>query len=283
MEILSLPTCDEFPVRADIHAAPGDRVVILCHGFKGHRRWGFIPRLAHALREAGITAIAMDFSLNGRLAPGSAEPQTDDAGFPAPEAFRRNTVARECDDLRRVVAWVRGGGDGRFPPGVAPGLWGHSRGGVVATLVALDDDAIPALVTWSTPAHPDFYTGAQKARWRESGAVEFTDTESKTPLAIDVGYLDDLEAHALEYDLAARAPGLAAPHLVVHGEQDMVIPVAEAARLVARPEAAGADKRLLRLATGHTFGYEGRGEALERATRETVEWFDRYLSPRESS
>jgi pimeloyl-ACP methyl ester carboxylesterase len=274
VETHSIVTLDDHPVVADIYPAGGDRVVVMCHGFKGHRRWGFIPRVAESLRDAGITAVAMDFSLNGRIAPGATEPE---GGFPDPEAFRRNTVARERDDLRRAIDWARK----HFPPGITVGLWGHSRGGVAAMLAALDDPSIPALVTWSTAAHPDFYTAAQKARWREAGAMDFTDADSKTALSIDVAYLDDLETHAREYALADRAGDLAAAHLIVHGEHDLVIPVADAERLAGAPRQA--DKELLRLPTGHTFGYEGGGDALERATEATVEWCRERLPSPESS
>lgn len=274
-----VPSLDAYSIPVDLYlpdAAPPERVVVMCHGFKGHRRWGFIPHLAASLVDAGIAALAMDFSLNGHHAAGSAD-ATD--AFPAPDAFRANTIAREHDDLARAIAWVRAGGPGRFGAPVV-GLWGHSRGGVAAILAALDDPAVPALVTWSTAAHPDFYSDHQKARWREQGAYEFTDTATGTPLALDVAYLDDLERHAGVYALAERASALRAAHLIVHGEQDMVIPIDDAVRLY-DTEGMAADKKLIRLATGHTFGYEGGdappSEAQAIATRKTVEWFDEYL------
>lgn len=272
-----MPSIDDHSIPLDLYPAAGrGRVVVMCHGFKGHRRWGFIPGLAARLTDAGIAAVAMDFSLNGHHAAGAADALD---AFPDPAAFRANTLARERDDLDRVIAWARDGGAGRLARGAAVGLWGHSRGGVAALLAALDDDEIPALVTWSTAAHPDFYTDHQKARWRERGAYEFTDAATGTELAIGVAYLEDLERHTADYALADRARALRAAHLIVHGERDMVIPIDDAMRLYGTPGKA-ADKQLLRLATGHTFGYEegaGPSEALTVAERRTVEWFDEYL------
>jgi dienelactone hydrolase len=284
VETVRIPTGNDDAVVVDLHRGESAdtpvRTVILCHGFKGHRRWGFIPLVAGRLAAAGIAAIAMDFSLNGRLAPESSH---IGPGFPSPEAFRRNTIARECDDLERVIAWVRDGAGGRLDPGPL-GLWGHSRGGVAVLLAALDDPDVAALVTWSVAARPDFYTPRQKREWRERGAMEFTDHESDAALAIDVAYLDDLEAHSERYHLVARVPALRCPCLFVHGEQDMVIPVADARAL---HDATGSDKELLRLATGHTFGYEGGGDdapsaPLDEALRRTTQWFDRYLHPESS-
>lgn len=274
MDTHKIETSDEHPVTVDVyteHPVPARSVVVLCHGFKGHRRWGFIPRLARRLAGAGVCAVAMDFSLCGRAAEDSSAP------FRSPELFRSNTIARERSDLGCVVDWVRRGGEGTTAPGNALGLWGHSRGGVAAMLWALDDPGVEALVTWATAAHPDFYTERQKVRWREALAYEFTDAETGTPLALGIDYLDDIERHTREYALADRAPGLAAPHLVVHGEHDLVIPVGDARRLAA--EGSGSDKELLVLPTGHTFGYEkgAPGGALERAEAVTVDWFVRRL------
>lgn len=278
VETCVIPTCDDHPVVVDIHSPrdPGarKRVVVMCHGFKGHRRWGFIPYLAAQLAGAGITAVAMDFSLNGHLAPGETQVSDD---FPSPELFRRNTIRRERDDLAGVLDWVGGGADGAVPRDSAVGLWGHSRGCAAVILAALDLPSIAAVVTWSATAHPDFYTDRQKRRWRERGAYEFTDAATGTELAIGIDYLDDLERHGDEYALAQRAGALRAAHLIVHGEQDMVVPVGDAVRLY-EARGTGADKKLLRLATGHTFGYEdGGSQALARAVRTTVEWFDRHL------
>jgi dienelactone hydrolase len=259
---------DDRPIRVDVGPTGPSRAVILCHGFKGHRRWGFIPDLARRLGEAGILAVAMDFSLGGHGPDGGP-------AFPHPDRFRRNTIARERDDLARVIRWVRQGAGGAAS---GLGLWGHSRGGVAVVLAALEDETIPAIVTWSTAAHPDFYTARQKARWRKLGGYEFKDAETGTPLVIGVEYLDDIERNAVEYDLGGRAGTLAAAHLVVHGEQDLVIPVADA-DVLARGPGARSEKELLRLRTGHTFGY-GRGapsKAYQVAAASTVEWFDRRL------
>jgi dienelactone hydrolase len=274
-----IDSSDAHPIVADVYR-PDDRdevgrAVILCHGFKGHRRWGFIPRLARRIRDAGIAAVSMDFSLNGH-------PPEGGPSFPFPDRFRTNTIARECDDLCRVIEWVRAGAGDSVAPGLALGLWGHSRGGVAVILYALDDPTIPAIVTWAAAARPDFYTAHQKASWRERGCYEFTDAETGTPLAIGVEYLDDLERHAEEYALGERAPQLAVAHLIVHGEQDMVIPVADAALLAKGPgdrAEAFPEKELLAVRAGHTFGY-GEGapsQAYARAAEATVAWFDRHL------
>lgn len=288
-DVITIPTRDAHPVLADWYPPlVGDRirrVVIMCHGFKGHRRWGFIPLVAARLAVAGFGVLSIDFSHNGRV-PGDGNAVEDDDApvrFVAPDLFRANTIARELDDLARVLAWVRDPARGGKALGLAAdaaiGLWGHSRGGVVSVLTALDDPGIVALATWSASAHPDHFTERQKAAWREKGELAFRDYASGASLAMGAALLDDIENHRDEYAAADRASALAIPHLIVHGEHDPTVPVTESYRYYDTPTIR-ADKKLLRLLTGHTYGYEDgfiASEALENATRATVEWFETYL------
>jgi dienelactone hydrolase len=255
-----------------------DRVVVLCHGMKGHRLWGFIPLLADRLRVAGLAALAIDFSHNG-VAGGdggaSGGPVYRDPGM-----IRRNTIDRERRDLAAVISWVRCGGDGRFAPDTRIGLWGHSRGATSVVLNALDDPAaVAAIATWSAPAHADIYRPQQKRRWREAGEYEWLEGESGQRLAMGVCFLDDLEARHEQYALAERSAGSTVPHLIVHGDVDLVIPVQSAERFESARSPAVETRKLL-LRTGHTFGIARSADsaALATAISETVDWFRRHLS-----
>jgi pimeloyl-ACP methyl ester carboxylesterase len=240
--------------------------------------------VAARLAAAGSGALAIDFSHNGRVRAESAPgPDAGRAGFTDPSLFRANTLARELDDLAAVLAWVRDRSRGARVLGldetVQVGLWGHSRGGVVSVLTALSDANVAALATWSASAHPDHYTDRQKALWRQKGEMAFKDYASGTSLAMGVAFLDDLERHHGEYAAAERARDLTVPHLIVHGEHDPTVPVADSYRYYDTPTIR-ADKKLLRLLTGHTYGYEDgliASEALENAIKATVEWFETYL------
>ena len=286
--IISIPTRDEHPVLADWYPPLfGEdtlrRIVILCHGFKGHLRWGFIPLLAARLAASGFGALAIDFSHNGRV-PEDGSPTVADTPVIAPSLFKANTIARELDDLSSVLAWIRdpqrGGKALGLEPNFAIGLWGHSRGGLVSILTALEDTSVQALVSWSASAHPDHFTDRQKMMWREKGELAFKDFNGGAPLSMDVGLLDDIERHREDYAAADRASDLAMPHLIVHGEHDPTVSVKDSYRYYDTPTMR-ADKKLLRLLTGHTYGYDDgyiASEALENATKATVEWFDTYLT-----
>jgi len=283
-----IPTGGCWPVWADLYPA-ADRltepaadcpmsVVVLCHGFKGYRRWGFIPLLARRLCDAGLVALAIDFSHNGT--DGGDPPSPTEPNYRRPQRFRRNTMDRERRELVSVIRWLRDREKGPFPRGVNVGLWGHSRGGVVALLAALDDPSISAVATWSAPVRPDNYTARQMDRWREQGEYAFIDSATGQRLALGLDHLEDLSSHRAEYAVGERAARLSVPHLVVHGELDLVAPVLDA-ETFSRGAGAGtaAPKKLVRLRTGHTYGVGAGGsmEALERAIAETVEWFAQHL------
>jgi dienelactone hydrolase len=282
---IQIPSGDENPVWADYYEPDRGRsdrghgrVVVLCHGMKGHRLWGFIPRLADALKSAGLPALAIDFSHNG--VAGGDGGTAGGRVYRAPDMIKRNTIDRERRDLAAVIAWLRGGGGGRLQVAPQIGLWGHSRGATSVVLNALDRPRdIAAIATWSAPAHADIYRPRQKRRWREAGEFEWLEGQSGQRLAMGVCFLDDLEARHDEYALADRSAEFRVPHLIVHGELDLVIPAAHAQRF-AEARSAGSDTRMLLLRTGHTYGIgrSAKTRALQTAIDETVAWFRRYLS-----
>ncbi len=287
--VISIPTRDRHPVIADWYAPNGadhgnvDRVVVMSHGFKGHRRWGFIPIVATRLQFKGFGVLAIDYSHNGHVPADGSIVEEIAPGFATPELFRDNTIAREIDDLAHVLKWLRDPLGGTFLLGLstpAIGLWGHSRGGVVSILTALEDPGVVALATWSALAHPDHYTDRQKAQWREKGEFAFTDYASGTSLALGTAYLEDIENNREHYAVGDRAKDLAMPHLVVHGEHDPTVPVADSYKFYDTPSIR-ADKKLLRLLTGHTYGYDDghiASEALDNATKATEDWFETYMT-----
>lgn len=121
-------------VRAGNRRVSGPAVV-LCHGFKGFKDWGFIPPLAERLARAGYVVVAWNASGSG----------VDDTGeFVWPDRFGRNTFSAELADLESVLRAVEGGILDVAPP-TSVGLVGHSRGGGLAILAAARDERIAAL------------------------------------------------------------------------------------------------------------------------------------------
>ncbi len=284
IRILDIPLPDGLTVRTDAYlpgAGPGRGIVVVCHGFMGHRRWGFLPELCRRLRNAGLAALSMDFTLNGYIHNAGGSPSHENSLLD-PEIFRRNTISRESSDLGGVVRHIsKNSFGGRIPHGAPVGLYGHSRGALSVILHALEREGCRAICTWATTSNPNFYTDHQKKVWRQNGFYEFTDPNSGLPLALDLSYLEDLETNCERFRLLDRVRRLKVPHLLVHGTMDLVVPPACSEKIY-EAETDLTDKHLVLLKTGHTFGFANNSsafsQAFEIACRETVMWFHKYLA-----
>ncbi len=259
-------------VRGDVHLpAPIEgegRVpaVVLCHGFKGFKDWGFFPFLAERLAEAGFAAIRMNFSLNGI--------GEDPLAFTELDRFAANTLSQELNDLDLVLQAVRQGG--------LPGaerldrrrmvLFGHSRGGGIVLLRALEDIEIRAVLTWASVS--SFWEGVDAEAWKKMGHLEFLNTRTRQVMKVGYGAWEDYEVNQARYDLLKRLPALRAHALFVHGRKDASVPCASSERL-ARWMGDRATLHLLPEAD-HVFGasmpFRGSTPALDEAVRLSLDF-----------
>ncbi len=237
--------------------------------------WGFFPYLAALLADRGFTAVRFNFRGSGML-PGD-ELVTD------PEAFRHATFSSDLEDLLVVLDHLTNAPEHREridPERI--GLFGHSRGGGTALLAAARPewiDRIGALVTWSAVSTFDRQGDREKLRWRQRGSFEVVNSRTGQKLEVDRDVLDDLEANRERLDLLTAAETRQAPWLLVHGEEDETVPVAEADALA---ECAAGRGRLITIpGAGHTFGVShpltGPTPDLITALNATQSWFREYL------
>lgn len=194
--------------------------VVLVHGFKGFLRFAFFPYLAARLSERGLNVVSFNFSGSGV--------GEDLETFTDFEAFEENSFGRELYDLVIVnrEAEERGWlGDRR-------GLFGHSRGGGIAVLHASRDDRIDALVTWSAISTVARWTEPQMAEWRERGYSEVVNSRTGQVFRMGTGLLDEVQRHADgRLDVEKAASRVRCPWLIVHGECDETVSIAEGQRL----------------------------------------------------
>ncbi|CAN5344735.1 hypothetical protein BH20GEM2_BH20GEM2_09680 [soil metagenome] len=263
----------DLPIRGDlryrVESEPRSAVVI-CHGFKGFRQWGFFPPLARALARRGHAVITFDFTRNGL--------GDDGVDFSALELFAENTHSRNVAEIHAVLDAVAGGGLlPRRPEAI--GLFGHSRGGGEAVLATADDERVDALVTWAAIATVNRWPEETLARWRRGETVPIANSRTRQQMPMAPSYLEDIERHRERLDLAAAAARVRVAWLIVHGERDESVASDEARTLFA---AAGPQTKLLLVESGdHTFGarhpYDGSTSALRIAAQATADWFDRQL------
>jgi pimeloyl-ACP methyl ester carboxylesterase len=262
------------PLRGDLRARRGPTprsVVVLCHGFKGFKDWGFFPSLARALARRGHAALSFNLSRGGI--------GDDGVDFSALDRFAEQTHSRNLEEIRLVLDAVTTGR--LFPePPLHVGLFGHSRGGGEVVLTAAADPRIDALVTWAAIARVERAPPEQAAAWARGETVLIENSRTGQQMPVGPAYWRDIQHNRDRLDIAAAAARVQIPWLIVHGEDDATVPADEARTLF---EAAGPDVELLRVqGAGHTFGavhpYAGPTPELRAAADATLTWFDAHLA-----
>jgi dipeptidyl aminopeptidase/acylaminoacyl peptidase len=221
----------------------GSSVAVLCHGMLSSKESEKLGVLAERLHERGIAALRFDFSGRG-----------ESGGDP-----RRILYDQERRDLAAAVAFVRARGHGRV------GLFGSSMGGAVVVLYAAQDPEVQAVATIAAVSRPALFltktSAGEVARWRSQGYFVYDDH------VISADHLGDAE----RADVLGAASRLSARLLVLHGEEDRVVPV-EDGRLLAE---AGHGELVLFPGADHRFS---RPEDLHTAIERTLAFFSAHLS-----
>ena len=260
------------PILGDLRAPAGPpprTAVVLCHGFKGFKDWGFFPSLAAAIARHGHAAVSFNYSRSG-VGPGGE--------FDELERFAEHTHSRNVDEIRMVLDAVTGGT--LFPKRPARiGLFGHSRGGGEAVLAAGEDRRVDALVTWAAIAAVDRWGEEDVAAWERGETVFVENKRTGQRLPIAPTYWRDIVANRERLDILRAARGLDIPWLIAHGEADESVS-AESARILF--DAAGDPAELLLVeGASHTCGtthpYAGPTPELRTVADATLRWFDEHL------
>ncbi|MCC7145889.1 MAG: alpha/beta fold hydrolase [Phycisphaeraceae bacterium] len=278
----TLPGADRQPILGTTHVPFGGlapfAVLILAHGFKGYKDYGFIPYLAESAARRGMLALRFNFSHAG-MANNIA---TFDRlhMFERPDLFERDTWGRQIEDLQLITAATR---QARVPGIPRPNLpvvyFGHSRGGITSLLTAwrltMDPAANPPPAAVITAAAPDDACGlseTDKIELRARGFVESPSTRTGQVLRVGRQWLAEIEANPKAFNPLQAIATLACPCLVIHGEHDPTVPLAAAHRLAQ----AGGAKTTLRIIAGanHTFNASNPMSLEGQTTRQTSELTD---------
>ena len=218
---LTLDSDEGLPIRCTLLIPEHARgLVVLIHGFKGFRQWGFFPWLSEQLAGHGLAACRFDMSRNGV----GDDPET----FERLDLFADDTYSTQLADLRTVIEALRAQ-DGLAD--LPMFLFGHSRGGAIALLGSRDDDSIQAVVTWSAIANLNRWDEDEVAEWKRRGFQEIVNSRTEQVMKVSTRLLEDLEANAATLDLDRCLDELTTPLLVVHGLTDETVDVADAIRI----------------------------------------------------
>ena len=264
-------------IDADIRFPDGKEkypCLIILHGFKAHKDWGFFPYISSEMGTQGFITITINFSHNGILDPEKNILDT--------EVFANNSVSREIEDIyillkelksnRIVDCHTDKNWDGRIF------LLGHSMGGAISILTASERNDIEAVCLWGTIAKFNRYTKRQRDIWKKAGFIEFENTSTGQVLKLYSSFLEDLEKHDREFSLPDRIAMINAPIMILHGNQDMTVPIKEG-QLLKDSAGENCEMKIIEKA-GHVFGAEhpfaGTTRALDSLLDLTKKFFDRY-------
>ncbi|WP_044642045.1 alpha/beta hydrolase family protein [Risungbinella massiliensis] len=249
-------------------------VILLLHGFKAFKSWGFFPTLAKRLAKEGYVVISFNFSMNG------VEYDQADEEVTNLDKFGRNTFSREQEDIATVLKALR---DGDLPYAelcdvTKVGLFGHSRGGANALIYTLDDPSINCAVVWNSVAEVLFWEEKTIQEIMEKGVAYIENVRTKQQLPVTKEVIEDIQANQDRFAFLNRFALDSRPVLAVVGTADKERIVEGAKRL--DRIAPHSDLQLI-ISGDHTFGSSHPlitiSPMLEEAIGYTVEFYQEHL------
>lgn len=206
---------------------PARGLVVLLHGFKGFKDWGFFPFLADSIVARGFAVVGFNASHGG---------MGEDGGdiFTRLDLFEKSSWSSYRADLDAVLDRIEAR-EGPFTA-VDGGLGGvhlvgHSMGGGLAVLHAAGDRRVASVSLLAAVSHVVRFGDEDRRRWRTEGRIAIPNQRTGQTMWLGLDFLDDLERNAGALDIAAAAGAVDVPALIVHGSGDETVPVEEAAAL----------------------------------------------------
>lgn len=184
-------------------------LAVFCHGFTGHKheKHNMFVKAARALEKAGIASLRFDFA-------GSGESDGD---------FSDMTFSSEVRDALSAVEYAR---SLEFVDASRIYIIGLSMGGAVAGVAAAQMRDVAKLCIWAGAG--DLYNVLKNFIIAETGGYVLDDREY-----IDVS--GNIAGKALlneakRTDVFAQSRGYTNPVMIIHGDNDTIVPIANAYR-----------------------------------------------------
>ncbi|MBC8078867.1 MAG: alpha/beta hydrolase, partial [Gorillibacterium sp.] len=190
--------------------------IIVCHGYKGFKDWGFFPYLGHRLSEH-YDAITFNFTFNG-----VGHELTE---FTELDKFAKNTYSHELEDLQELISALKKGDIPELNSVNQKPLFllGHSRGAGDSLIFAMDNPGLLAgVISWNGITNVDLYTDQEKQDMRSLGRAYVLNGRTRQQMPLDLILLQDLEINQERFDILERAKGyeLITPCVLIQGEND---------------------------------------------------------------
>lgn len=198
-------------------------IVVFAHGFKGFKDWGAWPLAAEIFASKRLPFFKFNFSHNGTT-PAHLQDFVD------LEAFGNNNFKIEYDDLGIVLDFIEKKAE------TFPFVWngelhliGHSRGGAIALLRAAQDSRISKCATWASVSDLERYLEMKEFKeWKNDGVHTIINGRTSQEMPIYFQFVETFAQHAETLRLGRHLENFEQPLLIIHGENDEVVPLADA-------------------------------------------------------
>ncbi len=213
-----------------------DRILLIGHGVTGNKDRPWIEQFANSVAaDTGIPVVRFSFSGNGE----------------SEGSFEESTISKEVGDLGSVIDAVKKAGYGEII------YVGHSMGGAVGVIRAASDDRINRLVSLAGMVHTNLFLEVEFGDVIPDAGYMWEDEDCplSTTFAEDMREIDDV---------LDKAPAIHVPWLLVHGDEDDVVPIDQSREIFGK---ANEPKKLVELpGVDHVFSDAGLQPMIQAVT-----------------
>ena len=204
--------------------------IVICHGFKGYKDYGFFPKLAETASSNGLLAHRFNFSHSGMT--------NNIEIFERPDLFESDTWNKQITDLSHVLNAIRDSIiEGHNLPLV---IFGHSRGGVTSILATSRlkkeptsslGQMISGVITAASPATGFWLNKDQIKTLKKQGRLLSPSSRTGQDLYIGLEMLTEMEHKPSAFDAIKAIQDITCPICIIHGNDDPTVPVSCAHKL----------------------------------------------------
>jgi uncharacterized protein len=223
--------------------------ILFCHGFKGFKDWGCNNLISLKFAQSNYFFIKFNFSFNGVILDNLSD--ISDA-----EAFGKNNYSRELEDIQLIINSLA---DSKSELALFQDFFdidklvilGHSRGGSMALISALEDQRIKKIISWGAVTDLSLYAEMKDPlEWQSEPALVINARTGDT-YPVYYQFYEDYLSNQPRFEILENIAKLDKPLLIVHGSSDKAVSISNSQELY---KTVGHALFIAVENGGHTFG-----------------------------